>query len=59
MTRHNLYTIIGALLIVYAMTLAAAWFMPQGMNAVKELATLVMGGLLAIMRPPSHQGPLS
>lgn len=57
MTRHNLYVIITALIIVYAMTLAAAWLMPQGIAALKELATLVMGGLLAIMRPPSHQEP--
>lgn len=54
MTRQNLYVIIGALISVYAMTLAAAYFMPQGIGALKELATLVMGGLLAIMRPPAQ-----
>lgn len=54
MTRQNLYVVIGALIVVYAMTLAAAWAMPQGIGALKELATLVMGGLLAIMRPPSQ-----
>lgn len=54
MTKTNLYVIIGALVLVYAMTLAAAYFMPQGLASIRDVATLVIGGLLAIMRPPSQ-----
>ena len=55
MTRTNLYVIIGALIVVYAMTLGAAYVMPEGIASIKEVALLVLGGLLAIMRPPSQQ----
>ncbi len=55
MNRSNLYVIIAALVGVYVITLVAAYFLPQGIGALKELATMVMGGLLAIMRPPSQQ----
>lgn len=55
MTRNNLYVIIAALVVVYVITLVAAYYMPQGIGTLKELATLVMGGLLAIMRPTSQQ----
>ena len=57
MTRTNLYVIIGALIVVYAMTLGAAYVMPEGIASIKEVALLVLGGLLAIMRPPSQQVP--
>ena len=52
MTR-NLHVIIGAVIAVYAMTLVAAW---SGLHlpSVKEIALLVLGGLLAIMRPQSN-----
>ena len=56
MTKTNLYVIIAALIVVYAMTLGAAYIMPEGIASIKEVALLVLGGLLAIMRPPS-QGP--
>jgi hypothetical protein len=55
MTRTNLYVIIAALIVVYGMTLGAAFVMPDGLASIKEIALLVLGGLLAIMRPPSQQ----
>lgn len=55
MTRANLYFIIAALIVVYAMTLVAAYIIPAAVMTLKELAALVMGGLLAIMRPSSQQ----
>ena len=56
--RNNLHVIIGAVIVVYTLTLVAAW---SGLDlpSVKEIALLVLGGLLAIMRPPSQGGGAS
>ncbi len=54
MTR-NLYIIIGALIVAYVLTLAAIYIAPSATDAIEKLGNLVIGGLLAIMRPPSQQ----
>lgn len=54
MTRHNLYIIIGALLVAFVVSLAAIHFEPAAKDTIEKLANLVLGGLLAIMRPPSQ-----
>ena len=53
--RCNLLTIIAALIVTYAMTLAAIKAMPEVADTVEKLGNLVIGGLLAIMRPSSQQ----
>lgn len=50
----NLHTIIAAIIVVYAMTLFVTWLVPDAKDAIEKLANLVLGGLLAIMRPPSQ-----
>ena len=55
MTRLNLYVVIAALVITYVLTLVAVHFEPGAKDTVEKLANLVLGGLLAIMRPPSQQ----
>ncbi len=55
MTRGNLPMIIGALLLTYAASLAAIYIAPEARDHIEKLANLVLGGLLAIMRPPSTQ----
>jgi hypothetical protein len=55
MTGSNLRFIILSLMATYAMSLAAAWMMPDHADTVEKLALLVLGGLLAIMRPQSQQ----
>lgn len=54
MTGSNLRFIILSLMATYAMSLAAAWAMPDHADTVEKLALLVLGGLLAIMRPQSQ-----
>jgi hypothetical protein len=54
MTSSNLRFIIFSLIATYAMSLFAAWFMPALADTVEKLALLVLGGLLAIMRPQSQ-----
>jgi len=51
----NLHTIIAAIIIVYAMTLATVYALPDAKDTIEKLANLLIGGLLAIMRPPSQQ----
>jgi hypothetical protein len=55
MTRSNLHTIIGSLVLVYVLTLIAIHFAPEAKDAIEKLANLVLGGLLAIMRPSTQQ----
>jgi hypothetical protein len=55
-TRQSLYTVIAALLLAYAMTLGAVWCRPDIADTIEKLGNLVIGGLLAIMRPSSQQG---
>lgn len=55
MNRTNLYVIIAALIVVYAMTLFTAWVTPSLADTIEKLGNLVIGGLLAIMRPSSGQ----
>jgi len=50
----NLHTIIMAIIVVYAGTLVAIKIAPEAAPSIKELASLVLGGFLAIMRPPSQ-----
>lgn len=57
MTRVNLYVVIAALVATYLLTLAAIHFAPDARDAIEKLANLVLGGLLAIMRPPSQVQP--
>lgn len=54
MKLSNLHTIIAAIIIVYAGTLVALKLSPEASASIKELASLVLGGFLAIMRPPSQ-----
>lgn len=54
MTRHNLPMIIAALLLAFAGSLVAIHFEPAAKDTIEKLANLVLGGLLAIMRPPSQ-----
>ena len=51
----NLHTIIVAIIAVYAMTLATVYALPDTRDTIEKLANLVIGGLLAIMRPQSPQ----
>jgi hypothetical protein len=53
--RYNLHLVIAALLIAYAMTLGAVHMRPDIADTIEKLGNLVIGGLLAIMRPPSQQ----
>ena len=53
----NLHTSIAAIIIVYAGTLVAINLAPAVAPSIKELASLVLGGFLAIMRPPSQVTP--
>lgn len=55
MKLTNLHIIIAAIIVVYAMTLASVWALPTAADTIEKLANLVLGGLLAIMRPPSQQ----
>jgi hypothetical protein len=55
MKLSNLHTIIAAIIVIYAMTLATVWALPGLADTIEKLANLVIGGLLAIMRPPSQQ----
>lgn len=55
MKLSNLHTIIAAIIVIYAMTLATVWYVPALADTIEKLANLVIGGLLAIMRPPSRQ----
>lgn len=57
MTGSNLRFIILSLIATYAMSLGAAWAMPDAADTVEKLALLVLGGLLAIMRPQSQVQP--
>ena len=54
MTRVNLYVVIIALIAVYLATLGAIHLEPMARDHIEKLANLVLGGLLAIMRPPSQ-----
>jgi hypothetical protein len=54
MKLSNLHTIILAIIVVYAGTLVAIKLSPDAAASIKELASLVLGGFLAIMRPPSQ-----
>lgn len=54
MTRNNLHTVIAALLVAFVVSLAAIHFEPAAKDTIEKLANLVLGGLLAIMRPPSQ-----
>lgn len=54
MKLTNLHLIIAAIIVVYAMTLASVWALPPAADTIEKLANLVLGGLLAIMRPPSQ-----
>ncbi len=54
MKLSNLHTIIAAIIVVYAGTLVALKLSPDAAASIKELASLVLGGFLAIMRPPSQ-----
>jgi len=51
----NLHTIIVAIIAVYAMTLVTVYALPDTRDTIEKLANLVIGGLLAIMRPASPQ----
>ncbi len=55
MKLSNLHIIIVAIIVVYAMTLGAVYTLPSVADTIEKLANLVLGGLLAIMRPPSQQ----
>jgi hypothetical protein len=55
MMKTNLHIIIAALVLVYVLSLLAIWVAPEATDAIEKLANLVLGGLLAIMRPPSQQ----
>lgn len=55
MTRQNLHVIITALLAVLLISIGGVKLVPEAKDMIKELATLLAGGLLAIMRPPSQQ----
>lgn len=55
MKLSNLHTIIAAIIVIYAMTLATVSALPGLADTIEKLANLVIGGLLAIMRPPSQQ----
>lgn len=55
MNGSNLRFIIIALIVTYTLSLAATWFMPDLADTIEKLANLVLGGLLAIMRPQSQQ----
>lgn len=54
MKLTNLHTIIAAIILVYGVTLIALKLSPDAAASIKELASLVLGGFLAIMRPPSQ-----
>jgi hypothetical protein len=54
MKLSNLHTIIAAIIVIYAMTLVTVWCLPSLADTIEKLANLVIGGLLAIMRPPSQ-----
>jgi hypothetical protein len=54
MKLSNLHTIIAAIIVIYAMTLVTVWLLPSLADTIEKLANLVIGGLLAIMRPPSQ-----
>lgn len=58
MKLTNLHLIIAAIIMVYAMTLGSAWALPGSVDTIEKLANLVLGGLLAIMRPPSQAVPV-
>jgi hypothetical protein len=47
----NLHTIIISIIAIYAMTLATVYALPDAKDTIEKLANLVIGGLLAIMRP--------
>jgi hypothetical protein len=51
----NLHLIIAALIIVHICALIALGTMPEAKDAIKELSLIVLGGLLAIIRPQSRQ----
>lgn len=57
MKLTNLHTIIAAIILVYAMTLITVWGVPSLADTIEKLANLVIGGLLAIMRPTSAPVP--
>ena len=57
MIQTNLYVIISALILVLLIAITGVYFVPSAKELVKELATLAMGGLLAIMRPSSQVRP--
>jgi hypothetical protein len=51
---RNLRLVIGALLAAYVLTLLAIKVAPDAADTIEKLGNLVIGGLLAIMRPSSH-----
>jgi len=55
MKLTNLHLIIASIIVVYAMTLVAVYTLPSVADTIEKLANLVLGGLLAIMRPSSPQ----
>lgn len=55
MKLTNLHIIIAAIIAVYAMTLVTVCLLPDAKDTIEKLALLVLGGLLAIIRPSSPQ----